>query len=294
MTSSRQSDTPFFFVGQDTHIGYERLVNEDAFGWFNTSNGELFIVADGLGGQAGGGVASRLAVSAFHEYVAGHIGEPDDLLRGGVLAADAAVSNAVLDYPELTGLGSTLVAMLLQKTEAWYIHVGDSRLYLSSAEGLQLLTRDHTRAQELVDVGRLTPDKAAKSPERQALTQFLGGEVKVDKLQVGRRSYRADDTFLLCTDGLSTLVTDERIQGVLALPASPQDRARKLIEAALEETGGADNITVEVVAFKPGPEAEVLPPVPNYSRRGRVRAFLSGLVVGLLLGCGLAWLWLNY
>ena len=293
MTSSRQSDTPFFFVGQDTHIGYDRLVNEDAFGWVNTANGEIFIVADGLGGQAGGGVASRLAVSAFHEYISSRAGEPDDLLRGGVLAADAAVAKATLDYPELTGLGSTLVAVLLQKTEAWYIHVGDSRLYLLSAEGLQLLTRDHTRAQELIDAGHLTPEQAAAHPDRHTLTRYLGGVVKADTLYVGRRSYRADDTFLLCTDGLSTLVTETRIREILSLPLSPQDRARKLIEAALEENGGADNITVEVVAFKPGQDDDPLPPVPIYGRRARARAFIGGLALGLLLGGFLTWLWLG-
>ncbi len=265
MKPNRRSGTPFFFLGQDSHVGYDRLVNEDAAESFSTPHGELFIVADGLGGHAGGGVASRLAVTAFHEFLMQNNLEPDKLLLGAVEQADQAVSEAGRTYPELEGLGASLVALLLRKNEGWFIHVGDSRLYLSTPGGLKRLTRDHSLSVE-------------KNPEGRLLSQSLGGFVDPKSLRPGRHNFRADDTFLLCTAGLPNLLDDVGIQSVLALGTPPQDRARTLLETALQNEG-AENVTVQVISFKPGLEEE---DEGEGSGWGKISLFLLGFICGAL------------
>jgi len=278
-----------FFLGQDSHVGYERLVNEDDYGWFSTPAGELFVVADGLRGQAGGGVASRMAVAAFRDHL-NQGGSSEDLLKGALLAADAAVLEAGEKYPELRGLGASMVALLLNGGDAYYTHVGASRLYLLSSGNLRRLTSDNSRAQELVDTGRLTDAQAAMSPERHILTQSAGCGLKINNLKVGRLPFHPEDAFLLCTSGLSDLVSDAEILEVLKLPFSPQDRARKLIETAVM-TDGADNITVQVLAFKPGkdmPQPNAMPPV---GKRKRWRSFILGFICGFACCWGGLYAW---
>lgn len=277
MKQAKQSGTPFFFVGQDSHVGYDRLINEDYYGNFSTPSGELFVVADGLSGHAGGGVASRLAVSAFRDFLSTGSGEPEELLILATARADQAVIAAGEKYPELDGLGVSLVALLLRNNEAWFIHVGDSRLYLASASGLRRLTKDHT-------VGR-TDD--GPGSEGRLLTQSLGGFVDIESLRVGRHTYRADDSFLLCTQGLPHLVNDGEIKDILSLPYTPQERARILLEVAVEK-GGAENITVQLVSFKPGDDDEDEP--WSVGRGRRLLYFFMGFGGGVLATILFFWL----
>lgn len=276
MEKARQSGTPFYFVAQECHVGYDRLVNEDALGSFTTPNGELFVVADGLSGHAGAGVASRLAMAAFHKYLMEEKGEPAELMRRAVGRADEAVVEAGEMYPELKGLGSSLVALLLKNNEAWYINIGDSRLYLASASGFNRLTRAGPSPQRETRKGR---------PGEEARPQSLGGGVSLDSLRPDRHFYRADDTFLLATSGLPPLVDDKGIRDILGRPASPGERARNLIETAVL-AGGADNISVQLVAFKPGPEAE---DGAGPSRPGLRKAFFMGLAGGFVFGAALTY-----
>ena len=278
MESARQSGTPFYFVAQESHVGYDRLVNEDSIGVFNTPNGELFIVADGLSGQAGGGVASRLAMNAFHKHLLEENGDPAELMRQAVARANEAVIEAGELYPELQGLGSTLVALLLRNNEAWYINVGDSRLYLSSASGFRRLTR-----------GGIGSSKTEERKEEGPPPQTLGGEVNLASLVPGRHCYKADDTFLLSTSGLQALMDDKEIKEILGRQASPEERAMALIETAVL-AGGSDNLSVQVVAFKPGPEEEDDRAGPAWLS-GR-KGFFLGLLGGLLAGAGLMY-WLT-
>lgn len=276
-----------FFLGQDSHAGYERLINEDDCGWFSTPAGELFVVADGLRGPAGGGVASRMAVSAFREHL-GRGGSSEELLTGALMAADAAVIESGEKYPELRGLGASLAALLLNGGDAYYTHVGAGRIYLLSGGELTRLTSDDTLAQELVDTGRLTEAQAAVSSERHVLTQSVGCGLKVGNLKVGRLPFQRDDTFLLCTAGLPDLVNDAEIREILKLPYSPQDRARKLVETAVA-ADGADNITVQVLAFKPG--KDMPEPLPPAGGRRRLRSFLLGFICGFASCWGGLYAW---
>lgn len=276
METARQSGTPFYFVAQECHVGYDRLVNEDAIGSFTTPNGELFVVADGLSGHAGAGVASRLAMAAFHKCLMEEKGDPAELMRRASVRADEAVIEAGEAYPELKGLGSSLVALLLKNNEAWYINVGDSRLYLSSASGFRRLTRGASPPPREIINGR---------PGDEARPRSLGGGLNPGSLQPGRHFYRADDTFLLATSGLQPLVDDKEIRAILGRAASPEERARNLIETAVL-ADGADNISVQLVAFKPGPEAAES---SGASRPGLGKAFFLGLAGGFILGAALTY-----
>ncbi|MDL2260368.1 protein phosphatase 2C domain-containing protein [Deltaproteobacteria bacterium OttesenSCG-928-K17] len=275
MEQARQSGTPFYFVAQESHVGYDRLVNEDCVGSYSTQGGELFIVANGLSGPAGGGVASRLAVSAFRKSLAEETGaEPSEMLLKAVAKADAAVIEAGDNYPELKGLGVSLVAVLLRNNEAWFVHVGDSRLYLASAGGLRRLTREAGAAAQDGDGGGDDGDG------EKAQSQFLGGAVDVNSLVVGRHYYKADDSFLLSTSGLTSLIDDQAIGEILSQKISPQDKARKLIETSAL-AGGADNISVQVVAFEPGPDESG---GASFWSGGGFRKFMAGFGCGLILG----------
>lgn len=274
------------FLGQYSHVGYDCLVNEDDYGWFSTPVGDLLVVTGGFRGQAGGGVVSRLATAAFQEYLTSLGGEGaappsaarDEILKGALLAADLAVQEAQDKFPELRGLGASLVALLISSGQAFYIHVGLSRLYLLSGQGLKRLTRDHCLACDLVDTGRLTEEQAAVSPERHRLTMAVGSGLKYERLDAGRLDFQVGDTFLLCASGLSDLIDDAAIEEVLKQPFSPQDRARNLIEAAVN-VDGADNLTVQVLSFKPGQEMGPPPPLPG-SGGWRWRSFFWGFIFG--------------
>ena len=231
-----------FVWASGTHTGLRRPKNEDRVhpeydG--RTSDSLLVAVADGLGGHRGGEVASRLAVDVAVDS-AGTPGER-------VVAANAAILEAVLERPALVGMGTTLtLAQLRPDGEVNLAHVGDSRAYWWRAGRLRQVTRDHTFVQEEVSAGRLTEEQARRHPERSVLKRALGFgydlEVDVAQLRVA-----AGDRLLLCSDGLTSMVRDDRIAGILDGEA-PSEVVWGLIEAA-NGAGGLDNVTVIVVGM---------------------------------------------
>lgn len=270
---------PGLAVAQASHPG-RRDYNEDRFGWFSTAQGELFIVADGLGGHRGGREAAETVLAAFRVFFEngpaleapatrritlalepgdrpGETGvepprpdseapDPADLLRRALLEADRRVFQRGEAEPELAGLGSTVVALLLRGRDVWYSHAGDSRLYLFSRGRLEPLTRDHSLVQEMIEAGRLSPREAERHPDRHILTQSLGGHLDPAQILVSRRRRDPGDLFLLCSDGLSGPVPPEDIGRVLGKPWPLQRRAERLIELALA-AGGPDNVTLQLI-----------------------------------------------
>jgi protein phosphatase len=236
---------PRLTVGQLSHPGTIREVNEDSFGWFTSQAGELLVVADGLGGYAGGKTASQTAVEAFHRYVSSHQEEPSRLLSQALLTADARISQKALANPELAGMGSTIVSLLIKGYEAYIIHAGDSRLYRLRRNNLELLTKDHSYVQELIDSGQLSVTAAKKSDQRHIVTQSLGGGLTQEALAVQKINCRSGDLFLLCSDGLTEMVTEQKIKAILVSRVPIQTKAEKLVYAAIKG-GGTDNITVQL------------------------------------------------
>jgi PPM family protein phosphatase len=221
--------------------------------------GHLFIVADGMGGAAAGEKASALAVGAVEEFLLNALGwvlaldgSPDaNVLRdfkAALRSADARVCAAVTANPVLRGMGTTLTMAYSVDADLFVAHVGDSRCYLLREGALHRLTRDHTLVQQMVETGLITADKAAESDFRHVITNVVGGPGPGIKVEVHRMRLQAGDAVILCTDGLTGMLTDERITAVLQACPSPQQACEQLTLQANEE-GGTDNVTVIVARY---------------------------------------------
>lgn len=235
-----------------THVGRVRTQNEDAF--LAVPEARLFAVADGLGGHAAGEVASRIAVRTLSERLGdgrrdGLPGEP--AIKGAIEEANTAIRRAAARDHELSGMGTTVTALLLAADGTWLIaHVGDSRAYLLRDGKLRRLTRDHTYVQEMVERGRLTDEQARLHPRSSMLTRALGIEERVDvALYEGRG--RRGDRFLLATDGLTGLISEAELAERLAGDETPAEVVEGLVSAA-NAAGGTDNITAVVVDLDDG------------------------------------------
>jgi PPM family protein phosphatase len=221
--------------------GRQRTANEDSF----VARPPLFAVADGMGGAQAGEVASRIAAESFEPAQRGD--EPAEAwLRTIAEAANDRIHNLSQEDSTVSGMGTTLTAALLEGDEVTLAHVGDSRAYLYRDGELKLLTSDHSLVEELRRQGRLTDEQAEGHPQRSIITRALGpeSEVEVDTMTY---SARPGDVYLLCSDGLTTMVREERIAKVLAALPDLDASATQLVREA-NEAGGRDNITV--VAFR--------------------------------------------
>jgi PPM family protein phosphatase len=267
--------------GGASHVGRVRSNNEDHFAVIRRSRSQevllsnlpagvlspsadaayLFIVADGLGGAAAGEWASRLAlqkawdlagqatswIMKFHDLSAQQVRE-----RAEAFAAE--MHRALLEYgqrdPELNGMGTTWTSAYIVAWDALIAHVGDSRAYLARRGELRQITRDHTLAQILIDTG-VPPEETRRV--RHVLTNTLGGSAEAVSPDVAHVGLESGDRLLLCTDGLTELVSDREIAEVLGRTLQPQAACDTLIEIALDH-GGKDNVTVVLAEF-----AEKLP-----------------------------------
>ncbi|MEV0625860.1 Stp1/IreP family PP2C-type Ser/Thr phosphatase [Nonomuraea wenchangensis] len=219
-------------------VGLLREGNEDSA----YASGRLLAVADGMGGHAHGEVASSVAIAAMASL--------EEAPKGGDLlnAIEAAVRDAnrrlhemVGRDPSLKGMGTTLTAMLWSGTQVALVHVGDSRAYLLRRGELYQITHDHTLVQQLVDDGRITPEEAATHPQRSILLRALDGSGEVDP-DLTLREAQVGDRYLLCSDGLSGVVSAETLHATLTNIDDPEEVVRQLIDLA-NRGGGPDNIT---------------------------------------------------
>jgi protein phosphatase len=231
-------------AGVVTDVGRARQVNQDTP--LVADQFQLWAVADGMGGHAGGEIASELAVNTLRD-VYGERGERSlDALLDAVASANSAVNGTAIDDPGLRGMGTTLVAIArTEEDELAYISVGDSRIYLLRDGDLSRLTVDHSLVEELVREGSITPEEARSHPKRNVVTRAIGIDtfVQVDSATIIPYT---GDRFLLCSDGLFNEVEHDRIASVLRRLADPTDAAAELVRLA-NEAGGRDNITVLVV-----------------------------------------------
>ena len=232
-----------------TDPGMQRENNEDAFAALDDIG--LYLVADGVGGQPSGEIASAPAIqeveAVIRKGLTAATAATADLLVAGVQRANRAIIESAATSTARLGMATTLSALLLVGGTAHVAHVGDCRIYRwRSGQGLECLTKDHTHVQTLVERGLLTVEHAARHPSRHLLQRALGAgsELEVDHLSERRR---AGDRFLLCSDGLLRRVREEEIDATLSSSSTPRDQVEQLIELTLER-GAPDNITVVVVA----------------------------------------------
>ncbi len=230
--------------GAGTNTGKVRTVNEDSL--FPASSGNspgpaVLIVADGMGGAVAGEVASKLAVEAASAA------DPEDPIEPveRVAAGNGAVIAASKHDENLRGMGTTMTLVRLDPDGiADFAHVGDSRAYLLRDHKLQILTTDHTLVNELIEIGKITQQEAEHHPHRHLLTRVLGlGPVTIDQFSVDLAD---NDRLLLCSDGLTTMVTDFTIEQILNAREGVEPTSWALIEQA-NMAGGVDNTTVIVI-----------------------------------------------
>lgn len=240
-----------------SNVGRVRRQNEDAFGADQPPG--LFIVADGMGGHAAGEVASRLAVRCAAEGVAllpedAPREEAAHVMRDAIRDANQVILIEGEAHPEKSGMGTTATALLLSRQGWWIVgHVGDSRAYLIRDGEATRITEDHTYVQELVNQGRLSAEEARTHPRSSLLTRALGTADRVP-IDVYDGELRAGDRFVLASDGLMTMVPEQRIVALLEEPWSSEKLVDRLIAAA-NEAGGHDNTTALVVdIMAPTPE----------------------------------------
>jgi protein phosphatase len=213
----------------------------------------LFAVADGMGGERAGEVASALAIETLAEQLLDHcrtVLSPDPAaLAAAARAADARIFDEADRHPELTGMGTTLTLVVAVGAVAQVVHVGDSRLYLARDGRLYQLTRDHTLVADLVEAGALTPREAERHHLRSIITNALGGNERGVRVELHEITLEPGDVTLLCTDGLSGMVPDARIAELLG-ERDPEVACRALVDEA-NARGGRDNVTAIVARFDP-------------------------------------------
>jgi len=234
-----------------SEVGVTRTHNEDYFEI--DSRRRLYLVADGMGGHSHGEVASRTAVQAVREFLEDRLPAADGaetdgqrtLLRTAIHSAHEKVLCAIRQDGSLSGMGTTLVALLAQGSTVAVAHVGDSRAYRLRDRQLDLLTEDHTWVHEQVVAGFLSEEQARVHPLKNVVTRALGsdGEIKVD---VQELPIAPGDRYLLCSDGLTTMLRDDEIERALSAPGSLEESCRQLVRAA-KSRGGFDDVTVIVV-----------------------------------------------
>ncbi len=250
--------------------GKVRKANEDFYGDELTQNGHVFVVCDGMGGHMGGAEASQLAVSSILEYFREHQGNsPQELIKQAIKFANTQVHGYATMNPELRNMGTTCVLLLLGTDgNLYYGHVGDSRIYQYYQGQLTRLTKDHSYVQFLVDSGEITEEEMETHPNRNQILRALGidEEVKVD---VAAQSIAPQEgtMLLLCSDGLSGMVSDAQIK--VFLDEFHQHKTQKTVERLIEEAlknGGKDNVTATLLYFDSPDTTLPIPPVSEASR----------------------------
>jgi PPM family protein phosphatase len=239
------------------------LSHEDHTRLFGGSQGKLLLVADGVGGEAGGQRASALAVETLARHVLnampwfsrldeGHP-DPDEELRSALEACQHRVEAAAVRDPGRGRMGTTLTMAYLLWPRLYVVHAGDTRCYLMRGGRLEQVTTDHTVAQKLVDQGQLAPEQAEGSRWSHVLYKCVGGGQHELDPDVYKATLQVGDSLLLCSDGLTNVVSDAQVRDVLAAEGSAAEACRRLVDLA-KAGGGPDNITVVVAHFRDAEE----------------------------------------
>lgn len=240
-----------FLIAKATDVGIARQVNEDSMTVFDSPNGQVLAVCDGMGGQAAGDVASQLSVSIIENILTDNaFNSPEEAIRRSIMAANQGVLNRTAQNPELEGMGSTCVMLIIKNGRVHCGWVGDSRIYYIANDTIRQISHDQSYVQQLVDSGQITKAEAVNHPQKNEITNCIGlqGMAEPETVAVPILP-EPGSVFLLCSDGLSSMVDEAVIERVISSnDMSLQQKADRLVELA-NEAGGLDNITVELVQF---------------------------------------------
>ena len=230
-----------------TDIGSVREQNQDDY-YIEQVEPDLglAIVCDGMGGARAGNIASQLAVQTFLETAKSSPpqewrAEPEALLHSAAQQANTAVYTMAGREPECRGMGTTMVAALVVGQNAYILNIGDSRCYLVQPDGIRRLTRDHSVVEDLVARGQITPEQARQHPQKNLITRALGAEAQL-RADLYRQALSPGDALLLCSDGLSNVVTEQEVLYEVLHGGPAEDCCRRLLDIALLR-GAPDNVT---------------------------------------------------
>ena len=227
---------------------------------YGRNRGHIFLVADGMGGHQAGEVASALTVTTIETFVLHLLRRFSNLqatdeptvskdFQAALCQADTRLAEESAHHPEFAGMGTTLTMAFVSGWKLFVFHAGDSRCYLYRGRQLRQLTADHTVAAELARQGVIKPDEVCHNRFRHVVTNALGGTESGVKVDVQKIDLEAGDVMLLCSDGLTDMLADERIETILKSAPDPQAAGERLVAEA-NDAGGRDNITVVVGQFK--------------------------------------------
>jgi PPM family protein phosphatase len=241
-----------------SHVGKIRANNQDS----GYAGSYLFVVADGMGGHAGGDVASAIAVRRITEvdqrYTSAH--DAAFALQSALIAANSLLAETVFEHNELTGMGTTVSGIVRVDNQIAIAHIGDSRIYRFRGGKIEQISTDHTFVQRLVDSGRITPEEAAVHPRRSVLMRVLGDVDAAPEIDTNVYDTAPGDRWLICSDGLSSYVSDDKMEHVLATVPATQDAAEKLIKESLDQ-GAPDNVTVVLLDIDATNDSAHVPPI---------------------------------
>jgi len=231
-----------------TDVGKKRNLNEDGY----IADGDIFAVADGMGGHRAGEIASTMALDILRSNLAKRTKEPLELrIVEAIKDANKKVHDKAVRDLDIRGMGTTLTVAIPQDGKLYAGHVGDSRLYLLRDGRLTQLTHDHSLVAQMVKSGHLKPEEAEVHPQRSIITRAIGSELNIE-VDMIVENIKPKDRFLLCTDGLNAMLSDDEIAGILRDKDRLEDACRELVDWA-NDRGGKDNITV--VLFEDKKEA---------------------------------------
>jgi protein phosphatase len=241
-----------------SHVGKIRANNQDS----GYAGAHLFVVADGMGGHAGGDVASAIAIRRITEvdkkYTSAH--DAAFALQSSLIAANSQLAETVFEHNELTGMGTTVSGLIRVDNQIAMAHIGDSRVYRFRGGTLEQISTDHTFVQRLVDSGRITPEEAAVHPRRSVLMRVLGDVDAAPEIDTEVFETAAGDRWMICSDGLSSYVSDDKMEHILATVPFAQDAAERLIRESLDQ-GAPDNVTVVLLDIDDTIDSGHIPPI---------------------------------
>ena len=224
-------------------IGKHRSSNQDS----GYAGYQLYFVADGMGGHAGGDIASAITSQrvALTDAKYDSVEEAIETLKGGILEANSMLSATVAEHPDLEGMGTTFSGVLVHGDQVITAHIGDSRIYRVRDGEVTQITTDHTFVQRLVEMGRITPEEALVHPRRSVLMRVLGDVMDSPEIDIALHDAQAGDRWLICSDGLSGVVPEEVMERILTSSIATEEAAELLVGEALE-FGAPDNVTVVI------------------------------------------------
>lgn len=240
-----------YIIANCTDTGKVRSVNEDSMTTFESPNGRVIAVCDGMGGQNAGDVASQLAVAVIEDILTDNtFASPEEAITRSIVAANQAILHRAMQNPALTGMGSTCVMLIIKDGKVYYGSVGDSRIYYVADRMIKQITKDQSYVQTLVDAGQISQEAAEHHKDKNQITNALGVEGMtppvICQLPI---TPEPGSMFVLCSDGLSGMINNNAIlETVSRHDISLSERASLLVQQA-NNAGGLDNITVQLVEF---------------------------------------------